>query len=255
MSWWIRIIFVSQILAAGYGAYAEFMPRSLQFRPLPAGMGLGVTLIAATMAVTLAVVQRERRDQRAERTKRSSWDVLSERLSASAPFHEREFYSLWAEQMTNAQNNVDVTHLGPRPPQNQHGRVERKYFQDLRRLCKESRAQIRRVERLTPEKVPWIRQLVSELSGLNNFSLRVYRDPSPDEMPFALSVCRVDDRYAWLVAIAEHQSTSSFRDLLVTGHDSVDLIRRYFQERLWNRSAEIIDRGQLKPDWEKELGT
>jgi len=247
------LIFIGQCIAIAYGIYSELAPEDWPLRKLPNGMGWSLTIISTTMTFTLAVVEKERRDRATEMKAGEIWDRLAQELSIYLPSHERDFYSLWAAQITTAQNNIDVTHLGPKPPQIRHGKEESKYFNDMKKLYRESRAQIRRIERLTPEKIPWIKKLVADFGGANNFSLRVYRDPIKDEMPAAMSVCRIDDRYAWIVAMAEQESTSNYRDLLIMGKEGVDLIRLYFQARLWNRSVPIIDHGVVKDGWEREL--
>lgn len=247
-----KILFIGQLLAVAYGVYNEIAPGTLPLVKLPSGMGLALALIGATMAVTLASVEKENADRAIERKANEVWAICSDRLAMVMPSHEREFYSLWPAQMATAQHNVDVTHLGPKPPQHRHGKEEKHYFQDLKRSVKSCAAQVRRVERLTTEKLVWIRGLVKDLEGIANFSLRAYLDPLPDEMPAALSVCRVDERYAWIVAIAEHESTTSFRDLMLTGA-SVQLVAKYFQERLWRRSIPIIDHGVATAGWETRI--
>lgn len=245
-------ILILELAAIVYGIYNELVPPGYPLRKLPPGMGWSLTLIAATMAFTLLVVERERQERERERQERNLWDRLAARLSFCLPTHERDFYSLWAAQITTAQNNIDVTHLGPEPPRNRHGREEVKYFREMKKLYKESKAQIRRVERLTVDKLEWIKKLVEDFRGVPNFSLRAYHDPSEFEMPMALSVCRIDDRYAWIVAAAEHESTANYRDLLIAGKDTVDLVRRYFHDRLWERGLKIIDHGVVNEGWEAE---
>jgi hypothetical protein len=249
------VLFGLQVIAAIYGIYNEIAPASFPLKNLPSGMGWGLMVISATMAFTLAAVEKERNDRATERKAGDSWDRIAHRLSVYLPTHEREFYSLWVAQISTAQNNIDVTHLGPAPPNLSHGKDEGKYFGDMKKIYKASKAQIRRVERLTPQKLPWINKLIEDFRGMPNFSLKVYEDPIKDEMPAAMSVSRIDDRYAWIVAIAEHESTSNYRDLLIMGKDGVDLIRRYFQDRLWNRSITVIDHGVVNENWQREITT
>jgi hypothetical protein len=247
------LIMIGQVLGVAYGMYSELAPPDWPLRRLPDGMGYSLSIISATMLFTLCIVEKERQDRAAEKKTGELWDKVAQGLSVCFPSHERDFYSLWAAQIATAQNNIDVTHLGPRPPQNRHGNEESKYFSDMKKLYMESSAQIRRVERLTPDKISWIQKLVKDFEGVSNFSLGVYRDPFEGEMPAALSVCRIDDRYAWIVAMAEHESTANYRDLLITGREGVDMVRRYFQDRLWNRSIVILDHGSAKEGWEEEL--
>lgn len=248
-----KILIALQISAAIYGVYNELAPSGWPFKYLPPGMGLALVIISATMAFTLVVVEKERTNRDSDRKGGEAWDHLANRLSIYLPTHEREFYSLWQVQVSTAQNNIDVTHLGPVPPRIRHGEEENAYFSDLKRIYKASRAEIRRVERFTDKKLPWIEKLIDDFQGVSNFSLRVYKDPIKDEMPAAMSVSRIDDRYAWIVAIAEQQSTSNYRDLLIMGKDGVDLIRRYFQDRLWNRAIIVMEHGVERKDWRQKI--
>lgn len=246
-------IFVMQCLAALYGVYSEVVPEDFPLTYLPAGMGGAITLISTTMALAILVIKQEREARLRQHPTSEIWRTLCSRVAMVVPTHERSFYQLWRTQVQTAVNNVDVTHLGRRPPQMNHGRSEKAHFADLRSCYRASKAQIRRVERLTKEKLCWIEQLVSDFKGLGNVSLALYADPSDGDMPAALSVCRVDDTYGWIIAMAEHESTSKYRDLMLTGAEGIDLIRRYFQERLWNRSIVILDHGEEAPDWKNKL--
>lgn len=253
MRWYVWALLAVQIISAGYGIYDEFAPSRFPLHVLPKGMGLALALIGFTMAYTLAIVEKERHEAEAGRRARGTWHRVAERVSMCAAVHEREFYSLWKTQVAEAQRNIDVAHLGPRPPQNRHGEEEAAYFTAMATLYRNSRAQICRVERLTPEKREWITGLVRDFSGVTNFSLRVYRDPSKEEMPLALSISRVDDRCAWIVAVAEQESRNNVRDLLITGRDAVALLANYFQKRLWEEGIPIIDHGKVIDGWEQVL--
>ncbi len=250
---WIRIVFAIQAIAIAYGLYSDLAPTSWQFIYMVKGMGIALSVISATMMLVLATVDLESRTREAQASN-VLVNAIAQRVSVSLPFHEREFFALWPEQVKRAQNTVDVAYLSPRPPNATSG-AEGEYFSALSHVYKSSTAHVRRVERLTEAKVDWIHSLVSQFNGIQNISLAIYRDPleSDHEMPAPLTVCRVDDRYAWLVAIAEHQSTGRFRDVLLTGRDVVDLISKYFQERLWDRSTVIIERGKVLENWEAEI--
>lgn len=248
----IRCLSYIQLLGIPYAFYSELAPQTWPFR-LPPGMGTAIGVITATMAVVLLVLVDESRARINERSRQDLLHAIATNVSLVLPVHEREFYALWPGQVRSAMHNIDVTHLGVRPPQFRHGGEEETYFRNLEQIYQSSGAQIRRVERLTEEKLPWIKQLITQFSQMDNVSLAVYRDPFPDEMPAALSVCRVDDRFAWIVALAEHESTTGYRDLLLTGKHSVALVARYFHERLWQRSVVIVNRGTVRADWETEV--
>ena len=253
MKVWSFIIFLLQVLAGAYGLLSEFAPADWSIPRLPPGGGLTLALVAATMAFTLAVVDQERRDREEAKQRGAVGSAAVERLTAALAAHEREFFALWPTQVASALNNVDVTHLGPRPPQAKHGAEESQYFADFKKMVKGTKAEVRRVERLTFEKVGWLKTLVEQLGKQPNFSLRGYLDPSQEDLPFALSVSRVDLRVAWIVAMAEHTSTVNYRDLMITGADAVQLVAHYFNVRLWDRGIKIIERGEVVPNWEEEV--
>lgn len=245
-------LFIAQAAAVVYGLYNELAPAGFP-KNLPAGMGLGVALIGGTMSLVLLYAEREREGRQKQMDDGALFRQISNRLAACLTVHEREFYALWPEQVRRAMNNVDITHLGLLPPRIKNSPSESEYFSDLRRIYKSTRATIRRIERYSNDKKEWINKLAKEFEGVANVSLAVYQDPFDTSMPAAMSVCRIDDRYAWLIAVAEHESTGNFRDLMLTGKDSVDLVRRYFQDRLWSRGIVVLDRGKLCHDWEKRL--
>lgn len=242
-----------QIIATAYGLMNEFQyPDALV--QLPRGMGISIAIISTTMSAVLMHVEKEIRTREKAQARETVMENVSHRLSACVTMHEQEFYALWPEQVRRARNNVDITHLGNRPPRTRNGIAESAYFGELKKVYRATNATIRRVERYSPEKEMWIDELIRNLSNLPNFSLAVYVDPLSDEMPAALSVCRIDNKYAWIIAAAEHESTGSVRDILLTGPDSTDLIRCYFQQRLWARSTIVVDHGVIVDrDWKSRV--
>jgi hypothetical protein len=245
------LIIALEIIAIIWGLYSEFAPAQwLLAGRFPQGMGLALALVGAPMALAALVVDRERADRDARRGVIEVWDRALSHVSICMPTHERDFYSLWSAQIRTAQHAIDVTHLGVLPPQGTNDAAESEYLQQFRDLYRNTRAHVRRVERLTPQKEQWIRQLIEEFEGVEHFSLRVFRDPSSTDMPHAMSVCRVDERFAWIVALAEHHSTTGVRDLLLSGKDAASIVRTYFQERLWERSTIVIDRGVVNRNWQ-----
>ncbi|KAB2967329.1 hypothetical protein [Zoogloea sp.] len=246
------LLFFSQAAVVLYGLYIELAPADFP-KNLPPGMGLSLALIGATMSLVLLYAEREREQRQKQMDDGALFRQISNGLSACLTVHEREFYAIWPEQVRRATNNVDITHLGLLPPRVKNSPAESDYFSDLKKIYKSSRATIRRVERYSSGKKDWINKLAKEFEGVANVSLAVYQDPFDTPMPAAMSVCRIDDRYAWLIAVAEHESTGNVRDLMLTGKESVDLVRRYFQERLWSNGIVVLDRGKLCVDWEKRL--
>ena len=248
----IYSVFVLQVVGILFGIYNEVAPKTWLLNTLPRGMGLALTLISATMAVVVLTLELERRDRKRSPNAELLREAAS-RVSVCMPFHERDFYRLWPEQVRRARDTVDVTNLSPRPPQLAHGVTEGEHFLELAQTYKDSTAHVRRVERLTLEKKQWIIALASKFSGMPNVSLAVLKDRSNTELLGTLSICRVDNQYAWLVAMAEHDSTGEYRDIMLTGSETVDLVREYFQKRVWSRSVKILERGRLRSGWEEEL--
>lgn len=254
------IVAVIQLLALVYGITAEFKPSWLPGSSLPSGMGLTIIVISATMGAVLIAISEERfkreellnKFENAKRELRNVGNELAKNLSVAVPVHEHHFYALWQAQVKTAQHSVDVCHLGPTAPRGRHGGSEQQYFEELVALYKKTNAQVRRVERLAPGKRDWIRKLMNDFNGTDNFSLAVYCDDSKEDLLSALSVSRIDDQYGWLVAIAEHESTTGVRDLLITGEKAVSLLRDYFATRLWDSplSKQIMIRGVPVVDWE-----
>lgn len=246
---------------AVFSVLSEVWPAALPWSALPTGMGWAIAIISATMGAVLLSVSEERteRDKLAEKFDRAFnktgalGRVLAARVSTAVPVHERHFYTLWSSQVRTAQHTVDVCHLGPTPPRSRHGESEANYFENLGTLIRSTHAHVRRVERLSPAKNAWIRKLMKDFEGVENFSLVVYRDESDEELLRALSVSRIDDSYAWLVAVAEHESTTGYRDLLITGEKAVALMSEYFSTRLWasKYSTKIMDHGQPIAGWDR----
>lgn len=236
-------VLICEVLGICYGVYSELAPDEWPLTELPKGMGLAVALIA--LAMIPQIISEKVQSANLEK----SFSLL-ERLCAESgkalAFHESDFYDMWRSQMARAEKNVDVTHLGLKPPSLAHGQRQKDYFENYHKIVRSCVAQVRRVERVTEYKHQWIVGILRKMTGVRNFSLAVYDDPwQGKEMPAALSVCRIDDKYAWLVAMAEHQSTTEVRDLLITNTQAVDLVRTYFQNRLWNSSQILLEHGVL----------
>lgn len=251
----ILILWV-EIAAAIYGLYCEVSKIFWSTNPtaiLPQGMGLAITLIAITMIT--AIKQINELSGTKQRLNDSIKNIMAVCSSGSSvfPAHENDFYALWKEQVRNATNNVDVTHLGLLPP-NSISSSEKEYFDQLKSTYSATSARIRRVERWSKEKEIWIDGLIKKFAGVGNFSLAILEDPSENETPFSLSVSRIDSKIAWIVAIAEHSSTSGYRDLMITGEQSVNLFSRYFEERLWKRSIVVMQNGVISQNWKSKLG-
>ena len=196
-----------QGVAMIYGVASELAPaffaEAEALFALPQGYGLVLAIISFAMFSHhfASIQERASREDILDKLDAALADVKSERkkqmevavrmashVSLSVPFHERDFYALWSMQVKNAKNCIDVTHLGTYPPQGRKGPDERAYFDGMLKIYKESHANVRRVERYSPEKEEWIASLVRGFNDQSHCSLAIYKDPSTDEFPFAVSV-------------------------------------------------------------------
>lgn len=230
------------------------------FRPLDFTEGLEIVvatisigLVGVIATVTASFDQFEGKLRDAHLTV----EAMASRSFLCTAVHEREFYALWAAQFASGTQNIDITHLGAHPPSSKQSVSQDGYFDNFPRAVKKSDATIRRVERITSHKLDWIQKLIDEL-GSNKaprFSLAAFEDKAGDgEMPFAISVNRIDDRYGWIVAMAEQRSTQGTRDLFITSPPGVELLGTYFTERLWNQSTPLVESGIVNTrNWERLL--
>ncbi|MDX2079922.1 MAG: hypothetical protein SFU53_04000 [Terrimicrobiaceae bacterium] len=230
-----------EVLAIVVGLYLEFAPSAWPNFSVPAGMGL--VLVAVSVAMIPVIIENHV-TANAILEAGNIERLLLRGTGRAAAHHERDFYASWQLQLQHAKNNADVTHLGVYQPSGFTG-DGKEYFKNIKKIVKKCPAHVRRVERLTVQKAEWLRTLTAELSGLENFSLSVLDDPSDEDLPAAVSVCRIDDNVAWLIALAEHESTTEHRDISITDPDCVRIISRYFQKRLWDRATVVISHGTV----------
>lgn len=207
--------------------------------------GMNLLLICVGLSMASLVLHKDL-EEHYLRTQLKAVQTLAERCGVCTAVHESEFYALWPRQFEQAAANIDVAHLGPRRPNQQRSDTESKYFGSFIKMAKKSKAQIRRVERMTREKLEWIEELISGLTDATGFSLGIYEDDLGDaEMPRALSISRVDMTVAWIVAMTEQQSLQGLRDLEVRGREAVGLFATYFENRLWRPARIVIREGKF----------
>jgi hypothetical protein len=245
VTWLVLII---EILAVLFGIYSEVAPANWPLNTLPQGMGAAIALVSAPMALAVIAIQEERSKRAQEKEFMNSLSRVWGRSSTALPTSEKEFYAIWREQCRVATVGIDVTNLSPRSPRDATAGSEGAYFSELVATYRGTSAKVRRVERLNADRKAWLRRLVQECNGLTHVSIAVYRSTSDAEALPPVSVCRIDDRYAWLVALAEHEATTTYRDVLITGPDCADLLRRYFEDRLWKASELVLDRGVVRDE-------
>ncbi len=243
---WVALAIELVILV--YAAYDIFAPTGA-WRPFQLPEGMNVALASVAIAMTAIVLTTHvETAARAADLKNSGRiaEALAQRGSLCTTVHEKEFYSMWPAHFAAAQRNVDITHLGGGMPNKRQSRTEDAYYAMLAKLVKGSSADIRRVERVTDAKLPWIQRLITDLGKSPKFSLALYEEDVQDgEMPLALSVSRVDSKYGWIISLAEERSTRGSRDLLVCDPDAVNMLAAYFTERVWKRSTLVVNKGRL----------
>lgn len=248
--YFVYIVIVIEILMVIVGLVEDFSDEKLQFLGLPKGIGVALSMIAITMVAFLFKSLQEGKERAL------GWDelkgdfdylkILAQKGGYCAALHEREFYFLWKKQFNEGQNNIDITHMGSSPPRNLSN-PQIAYFDDMMNMVKESKCNIRRVERLSPQKREWIEKVYNNLLNQTNFSLSLVVEKS-SFMP--ISVSRIDDKYAWIVALSQAESTRNYRDILITDKNVISLITGYYQEKIWNNSVKLIERGKSTGNWQ-----
>ena len=170
--------------------------------------------------------------------------------------YEEEFYSKFKQLVSQASISVDITHLGLSPPMTRENTQQGDYYKDFADLCRKSRANVRRVERISKEKIEWIESLINKVEGVVNFSLYCILDLNvrPNEMSESISVQRVDE-HLFLIALTEHRSTSKPRDIYIRSKQLNEYFKNYYETRLVQSATLIIKDGRLfKEEWEKMKG-
>jgi hypothetical protein len=173
--------------------------------------------------------------------------------------HEEEFYSYFRYIIKNARTNVDITNLSLESPLGSKKPEQKTYYSEFVRIVKDKQKVIfRRVERISKEKEEWIDGLISDFSGVNNFSLYCINEPKESKgevLSDLVSVQRVDNDHTFIVALLEHTSTIGHRDIYFRDKSVTEFFREYYQKRLVDKSIPLIING--RPDieaWEKIKG-
>ena len=171
--------------------------------------------------------------------------------------YEEEFYSKFKQMILQATISVDITHLGLTPPLQRKDSLQSDYYKNLYDVYKKSKATIRRVERVSVEKIEWIEGLLNKMEGLVNFSMFCLVDNEKElaEMSDYLSVQRVDEEHVFFVAVTEHRSTSKPRDIYIKSKRLGEYFLNYYETRLIRKSLQVMKDGKMVPDsWNKIKG-
>lgn len=203
-----------------------------------------VALGLVALQAQIAEMQRESTKQALRGTVAEIIGPIADGVGVCTTAPDGEFFAVFPEQVRQAKTAVDVTNLAPVPPARRKGTMEKDYFDDLRALAKATKAHVRRVERLTRVKWEWIEEIVQAMRGVQNFDLAVFEDPFGNaEMTLTLSVQRVDNSVAWIVAAAEHEARRHpVRDICIRHPNAVALLADYYA-RLWARSTVLMKNG------------
>jgi hypothetical protein len=172
--------------------------------------------------------------------------------STVAALLDTDFYSRFPVALRAAQIGVAITHLDTRPPTRIKGSSNERYYGDLPKIVKSSRARFRRVDRASREKRSWLEGIVQQCSGSSNFSLGVLLTGSTDRKLPHVSVQLIDDDTTVLVAISEHDRTHGPRDIWIRDPDCTNLWRAYYDAILWRPAVKVIEDGVFNKDaWEE----
>lgn len=184
----------------------------------------------------------------------TEWKETLKGVNRVSTLHQNEFYAEFNSKLKTAKKFVDICHFDKEPPLRQGKSNEKGYYDELGAIVKrQSQTLFRRLERLTPEKAQWIEDLVATHSNQKNYSLRcLLNDDITSDQIDAVSIQRIDENETYIVALAEHYSTTGVRDVHIVSPEVNQLAARYFTNRLWEGSTPIIERGSFKKDeWER----
>ena len=157
---------------------------------------------------------------------------------------ESEFYKDFLGQCVRANHYVNICYFSPRPPAVGGSKERVDYYERIASVMKRNpNTRFRRLIRDTPANRKWALQLIEELRGTHNCYIGMLTDYDNEvEMGRALSVQLVDDRIAWLVAIAEHGGPGLYRDVAIENPEVASMLNKYF-ERLWKLSRIVFEPG------------
>lgn len=180
------------------------------------------------------------------------WKEALKGVNRVSAMHQDDFYAQFESKLKTAQKVVDICHFGKEPPLRRDKSNEKEYYDRSSDTVKRSPATFRRLERLTPDKLKWIEFLIKTYTNQKNYSLHCLLDDdiTSDQLG-AVSVQRIDENETYLVALAEHYSTSGIRDIHIVSPEVNQLAAQYFNSRLWGKSTQIIERGNFKgTEWD-----
>jgi hypothetical protein len=157
---------------------------------------------------------------------------------------EGEFYKEFLGECVKANHYAKICYFSPVPPDHGAPAARKLYYRRLIKVMKANpAAQFKRIIRDTDANREWADEIIPFVMQTANFSLALLKDvDATEEMPLALSVQIIDERIAWLVAVAEHTDADLYRDVAVENEIVVEVLNKYF-DRLWRLSRPVFRPG------------
>ena len=168
---------------------------------------------------------------------------------------EEQFYNHFLSAAKEAQNSVLIAYLATYPPTDIQYRYRSRYYKAMVGLMKQrTNVHFQRVIRASASNEHWVAELLRDLRNRPTSDVALLNRDLPDEfeMPLALSVQVVDDRFVWIVASSSHEDRQGVRDLFIESTELAAVMRGYY-ERIWTLSTLLLDHGRLTERGEQLL--
>lgn len=236
---------------ASLGLFEQLSPKVLAYQRLfddPSKAAAALTLFEVTvLAVYIAFKLATQFEVVKESIGRfeGAVNVLKRSSSTIQCVMEQEFYSRFSSAIKNARQSIFLAHLDTMPPSYLKGQPGHDYYERLVGIIKSNRVKTRRVERLSKEKMDWIKHLCARLEGCPQFSLRLIDARSVERRVPEVSVQCLDDIDTVLVAVAEHSNETKKRDIWIQDREATLMWRDYYDDFLWKPSISLIENGVL----------
>ncbi|QDV34873.1 hypothetical protein ElP_27700 [Tautonia plasticadhaerens] len=164
-----------------------------------------------------------------------------------------DFYREFYHAASKAKHVVNISYLAPDPPGKHDHQYKKDYYKNLQTLiCRNSKVTFRRIIRRTDENYAWACELLREFEGRANASIALINESDSTANPAALSVQVIDSRFAWFVAVKDHDQYGDWRDIFVENEQLAEAMGIYY-ERLWDRSDELLRCGKLTAEGRRLL--
>jgi hypothetical protein len=242
---WLILTALTQVLAVVLSLASGLRTRLLGPDPTAMFMVVGANLALVAILLTLRIQLEGDATQNAVSKIEKAFNELRTSRSELKALLDSDFYARFTAELREARVGVAITHLDTRPPTLRNGTPGELYYSELSKVIKGSKATFRRVERLSPEKIAWIEQLMQEYRGVRNFSLAVIRPVEKDRKLPHVSVQLIDSHTSVLVAVAEHEGTQGPRDIWLHDDASTRLWQRYYDDILWRPSTKLVENGKV----------